>query len=69
VKLGYPVIDLEKLEALKYLKGESFGHDSKDRGWHLVKYTSHNLGWCKVLPNRVNNYYPKPYRIRMQIPS
>jgi len=33
------------------------------RGWVLVRYEGVNLGWVKVLPNRINNYYPKEIRI------
>jgi NOL1/NOP2/fmu family ribosome biogenesis protein len=32
-------------------------------GWCLVKYAGLPLGWVKVLPNRVNNYYPSEWRI------
>ncbi|MCY4780945.1 RNA methyltransferase [Sphingobacterium sp. UT-1RO-CII-1] len=32
-------------------------------GWCLVKYLGVNLGWVKVLSNRINNYYPKELRI------
>jgi len=36
-------------------------------GWHLVTYDDHGLGWVNILPNRVNNYYPKEWRIRRQV--
>ncbi|WP_447640136.1 MULTISPECIES: methyltransferase RsmF C-terminal domain-like protein [Chitinophagaceae] len=35
-------------------------------GWNLMAYKGRNLGWTKVLPNRVNNYYPMEWRIRKQ---
>lgn len=52
--------------ALQFLRKESLDvtHFTDVRsGWCLVRYKNVNLGWVKVLPNRVNNYYPKEMRI------
>ena len=35
----------------------------ENKGWQLVTYVNRPLGWINVLPNRVNNYYPKEMRI------
>lgn len=32
-------------------------------GWALARYRGVNLGWLKLMPNRINNYYPKEWRI------
>jgi NOL1/NOP2/sun family putative RNA methylase len=32
-------------------------------GWTLMQYQQQNLGWAKILPNRINNYYPMNGRI------
>lgn len=32
-------------------------------GWTLLQYQSAPLGWIKILQNRINNYYPKEWRI------
>jgi NOL1/NOP2/fmu family ribosome biogenesis protein len=32
-------------------------------GWCLACFKGQALGWMKVLPNRVNNYFPAEYRI------
>ena len=29
-------------------------------------YKGYNLGWVKVLTNRINNYYPQSFRILKQ---
>ncbi|WP_332911045.1 methyltransferase RsmF C-terminal domain-like protein [Algoriphagus boritolerans] len=34
-------------------------------GWVLLTYQNLPLGWVKNLGNRVNNYFPKEWRIRM----
>ncbi len=63
-----PQLPLDKNQALKYLKKESFPIDAAQTGWMLAQYNGLNLGWLKVLKNRMNNYYPKEWRIRMAIP-
>jgi len=56
-------IDLEKEDALKYLKRQDFKTEDLNKGWRICRYKGINLGWIKVLPNRVNNYYPPNWRI------
>jgi len=56
-------ISLKKEQALQYLRKEEVKLEISERGWALVKYDGLNLGWIKVLPNRINNYYPKEWRI------
>lgn len=34
-------------------------------GWRLISYNGYGIGWVKMLPNRINNYLPKQYRIRI----
>lgn len=59
-------IELTKLEALHYLKGETFPLEGK-QGWALLTFEGNTLGWIKHLGNRFNNLYPKEWRIRMKI--
>ena len=58
-----PRIPLCREQALNYLKRIDFRVDTTLNGWALVCYESLALGWVKVLPNRLNNYYPKEWRI------
>lgn len=61
-----PVIDLNKEHALEYLrKGglPSTINPGGYRGWAVASYRGARLGWMKLLQNRVNNYYPKGWRI------
>lgn len=60
---GIPSISLKKEMALQYLRREEVKVDTTLRGWVLAEYEGLPLGWMKVLPNRVNNYYPKEWRI------
>ncbi|MDQ6813439.1 MAG: RNA methyltransferase [Bacteroidota bacterium] len=58
-----PFLDLTKVEAIKYLKRQDLSFENEKKGWIICKYGDINLGWMKVLPNRVNNYYPTNWRI------
>lgn len=62
----YPSIDLQEPEhARRFLAKLDFDTpDKPDPGWHLVRYRGNGLGWVKVLPNRINNYYPTHWRLR-----
>jgi len=61
------VLNLEKDQALKFLKKEDFGTIPDGKGWYLISYHGLGLGWIKALGNRINNYLPKSWRIRMDI--
>ncbi len=62
-----PGIILSKEDSLRYFKKENLVLDESVKGWLLVKYEGLNLGWVKGVGNRVNNYLPKDWRIRMNI--
>ncbi len=65
---GLVAITLKYEQAIQYLrkdevqfKGDSF--PDLPKGWALARYEGINLGWVKLLSNRLNNYYPKEWRI------
>lgn len=64
-----PLLDINKEQALKFLKKDSFEIESLPKGWWLFTYQGLGLGWIKSLGNRFNNYLPKHWRIRMEIPD
>lgn len=55
-------IDADYDTALNYLKRKGIQLNGS-KGWQLLTYKALPLGWVKVLPNRVNNYYPVSWRI------
>lgn len=67
VSKDVPSIDITKEQALHFLKREDMGIAELPKGWLMVKYSGLGLGWIKSLGNRVNNYLPKHWRIRMDI--
>lgn len=64
-----PAIELEKEQALRFLKKENILLDKIPNGWALARYQGHNLGWLKGIGSRINNYFPKNWRILMDLPS
>ena len=50
-------------QAIQYLRRENIDIDIAEKGWSLMTFQDHPLGWAKLLPNRINNYYPKELRI------
>jgi len=60
-------IDVTKEEALQFMKREEIRKENETKGWQVVRYEGLGLGWGKWLPNRMNNYFPKHWRIRMDI--
>ncbi|HEY4875065.1 MAG TPA: RNA methyltransferase, partial [Puia sp.] len=60
---GIQSINLSKEQALSYLRREEIKIETNLKGWCIVKYENQNLGWVKILQNRINNYYPSEWRI------
>jgi len=60
-------IDLPEKEALLYLKKEAFELPEHTNGWALITYQHLGLGWVKIIGDRVNNYLPAEWRIRMKL--
>lgn len=56
-------IEVDRETALQYLRKSDIELPGSDTGWTLIVYRLLPLGWVKILPNRVNNYYPANWRI------
>ena len=63
IALDLPSIELDKMEALDFLRRNNIFKPGGNIGWNLVKYENNKLGWIKNLGNRWNNYYPAEYKI------
>lgn len=55
-------LPLERDQAIRYLQRKEIS-GGQGKGWQLVSYEGQTLGWANVLPSRVNNYYPREWRI------
>ncbi|GAB5538289.1 MAG: rRNA cytosine-C5-methyltransferase [Salibacteraceae bacterium] len=58
-------IHLDLDQALDYLRGETLRLTvGLSKPWSLVGFENVPLGWVKVVPDRLNNHYPKHFRLR-----
>ena len=62
-------LELDLEQSLNYLRKNEITVSSNHKGWALATYKGFHLGWMKMLGNRINNYYPKEYRVLMQAGS
>lgn len=58
-----PFIEVDESTALDFLRRKNFEIRSPHLGWVLLKFQDVPLGWVKNMGNRINNYYPKEWRI------
>jgi 16S rRNA C967 or C1407 C5-methylase (RsmB/RsmF family)/NOL1/NOP2/fmu family ribosome biogenesis protein len=56
-------------DAILYLRRENLNINTDNKGWSLMTFDGQAMGWAKLLPNRINNYYPKELRILSQGPK
>jgi len=56
-------VEPDKENALQYLRRAEIKLDESRKGWVLLRFRQTPLGWVKILAGRLNNYYPKDWRI------
>lgn len=66
-KEAFHEVGVDKETALRYLRKEDILPETPVNGWLLISYEGLPLGWVKKMQNRANNYYPKEWRIRMDV--
>ena len=59
--------ELDHEQSIQFLQRKDLKVEIENKGWQIVIYQGHPLGWINVLPNRINNYYPKELRILKDI--
>jgi len=55
--------EVDKETALQYLRREEIKLGTGHKGWILLTYQQLALGWVKIISSRINNYYPREWRI------
>jgi 16S rRNA C967 or C1407 C5-methylase (RsmB/RsmF family)/NOL1/NOP2/fmu family ribosome biogenesis protein len=69
LKLGaFPENEINLHEALSYMRRDNIVFHNMVNGWNIVTYKGVCLGFIKNIGNRVNNYFPVEWRIRMDLP-
>jgi len=59
-----PCINLDKTNALQYLRRNQFDYNADQQAWHLAQYKGLGLGWVNITSGRANNKLPMNLRIR-----
>ncbi|MDZ4752417.1 MAG: hypothetical protein SGI87_12435 [Flavobacteriales bacterium] len=59
------IVDISREIALAYLRRDLSDILTEKRGWLILRSEGVVLGWIKKMDNRINNYYPVDWRIRM----
>lgn len=67
-KESFVSINLNLDQALHYLRRDEVQLNLSGNDWLLLQYLGTPLGWAKLVGHRINNYYPKEWRIRMELP-
>lgn len=60
--IPYESISVDLETALSYLRRSDLVIPG-NKGWNVLTYMGIRLGWAKLLPNRLNNYYPNEWRL------
>ena len=59
-----PAVNLDKENALQFLRRNPFEFDPNLNGWYLIQYETLAIGWAKFISGRANNKLPGNFRIR-----
>lgn len=62
---NFQQLEVPEDDALKYLRKEAMSAQADKKGYTLITHRGIPLGWVNALDNRMNNLYPKEWRIRM----
>lgn len=68
-KGAFRTAELDLEQALRFLRRDDVSLGTSGTDWLLLQYKGRPLGWAKQIGNRLNNYYPKEWRIRMELPQ
>jgi 16S rRNA C967 or C1407 C5-methylase (RsmB/RsmF family)/NOL1/NOP2/fmu family ribosome biogenesis protein len=70
IKTGaFPAHEINLTEALAFMRRDKIALNNAIKGWNIVTFQGINLGFVNNLGNRVNNYFPVEWRIRMNLPK
>jgi 16S rRNA C967 or C1407 C5-methylase (RsmB/RsmF family) len=65
---AFPEYETGLFNSLAYLKRDNLDFKPENRAWNIVTFSGINLGFIKNIGNRINNYFPVEWRIRMDLP-
>lgn len=66
IQENFETFEVSREEAIKFLQKKELSILPDIKSWGLITYENQALGWVKKVGNRLNNYYPKEFRIRKE---
>jgi 16S rRNA C967 or C1407 C5-methylase (RsmB/RsmF family)/NOL1/NOP2/fmu family ribosome biogenesis protein len=66
-KSQFESCSLNYLDTVAYLKKELNDLPDTSNGWKIIEFENLPLGFAKKIGNRINNYFPQEWRLRMQV--
>ncbi len=66
---AFPRNEINLSEALSFMRRDNFILQNSIKGWNILTCNGISLGFVKNIGNRVNNYFPVEWRIRMNLPE
>lgn len=64
-KDSFHIAQVSLNDAIAFIRRDNFSLGGTPKGWNILNYNGVNLGFVKNLGNRINNYFPVEWRIRM----
>lgn len=68
-KGSFPTAECDYSQAIAFLRRENLVLEGLQKGWLVMTREGVNLGFVNNIGNRINNYFPMNWRIRMNIPE
>ena len=65
-KDAFELIEVSYEDAIRFLQKKVLSEVPNIKSWGLIAFQNQPLGWVKKVGGRLNNYYPKEFRIRKE---
>ena len=66
-KDAFELIEVSYEDAIRFLQKKVLSEVPNIKSWGLITFQNQPLGWVKKVGGRLNNYYPKEFRIRKEL--
>ena len=66
-KDAFELIEVSYEDAIRFLQKKVLSEVPNIKSWGLIAFQNQPLGWVKKVGGRLNNYYPKEFRIRKEL--
>jgi len=65
-KDAFELVEVSHEDAIRFLQKKVLSEVPNIKSWGLIAFQNQPLGWVKKVGGRLNNYYPKEFRIRKE---